>query len=100
MKAGQFGLAALFVPPLFSRTPRGAGEADWGEFDVGSSIIVVLPLLLIAGGIAVMVFIFALKAGLFHEHITPIANDQAAQRSMTSDEAFEANDDNSVQDVA
>ena len=68
----------------------------------------ILLLILVAGGIAVMFFLFSLKSGLFHEHITPVADDpgdgdQAGLVGMAANQAkesIESNDDDSLRDVA
>jgi hypothetical protein len=80
-------------------------EAVLEGMAVNSSILIVLPLILIVGGIAVMAFIFLLKTNHFHEHVTspadaPGVDDQAALSKRASSEAFEANDDDSARKIA
>ena len=75
------------------------------ELAVSSSILIILPLILIVGGIAVAAFIFLLKSDHFHEHVTspadaPGVDDQAALEKTASSEVVEANDDKSNQKVA
>ena len=72
---------------------------------MGSSVIVILPLILLVGGIAVMVFIFSLRAGLVHEHVTSQADGagddvRIAPGQTPSGEALGANDDDSMTKVA
>jgi nitrogen fixation-related uncharacterized protein len=63
-------------------------------------MLVILPIILVVGGIAVMVFMWVLKSGHAHQHHTlDMESDVTEQLSTAANEPAEADGD-SKQDVA
>ncbi len=65
-----------------------------------SSMIVILPLILVVGGIAVMVFMWVLKSGQLHQHHDMDADSDITERLSTAANEPAQSDDDSKQDVA
>ena len=64
-----------------------------------SSMFIILPLILVVGGIAVMVFMWVLRAGQIH-HTTEADLDVIERLTTAANEPAEADDDDSKQNVA
>ena len=64
-----------------------------------SSMLFILPLILVVGGIAVMVFMWVLKSGQIHQSSLDVEKEIAEKLSIAANEPADADND-SKQDVA